>query len=80
MNVRKVWLARAIGTDIGTDTICAPMTSLSFQPKPLAGPYRSIMVLGAASTVLWQTRHAPLVIWIGRARYSERPLGVSRSP
>ena len=27
-----------IGSALGTDTICAPTISLSFQPKPLAGP------------------------------------------
>ena len=30
--------AFAIGSAIGTETICAPITSFSFQPKPLAGP------------------------------------------
>src|SRR5438477_11614595 len=38
------------------------------------------MVFGATSTVLWHSRHAWLLIWIGRARYSVRPVGVSRSP
>ena len=38
MNVRNVSFARAIGTDIGTETICAPMTSFIFQPKPFALP------------------------------------------
>jgi len=38
MNVRNDCVARAIGTAIGTDTTCAPMMSLSFQPKPLELP------------------------------------------
>jgi len=38
MKVLNAALARAIGTSVGTDTICAPITSFSFQPKPLAGP------------------------------------------
>src|SRR5688572_31390788 len=38
------------------------------------------MVLGATSTVLWQTRHAGSLILIGLPRYSERPSGVSLSP
>ena len=38
MNALNVWFARAIGTAIGTDTICAPITSSIFQPKPFAGP------------------------------------------
>ena len=38
MNTFQVASARASGTVIGTDTTCAPITSFSFQPKPLAGP------------------------------------------
>ena len=38
MKVTKARLALRIGRSIGTDTICAPMTSFSFQPKPLFGP------------------------------------------
>jgi hypothetical protein len=30
-------LALRIGRFIGTDTICAPMVSFRFQPKPLFG-------------------------------------------
>jgi hypothetical protein len=52
---------------MGTDTTCAPITSFSCQPKPLAGPYLSISVRGAASTVLWQARQAALVMRSGRA-------------
>ena len=38
MKVTKAWLALRIGRSIGTDTICAPITSFSFQPKPLVAP------------------------------------------
>ena len=38
MNSLKAWLARSSGTCVGTEMICAPTTSLSCQPKPLAGP------------------------------------------
>ena len=38
MNVRNVSFARRIGTDIGTETTCAPITSWNFHPKPLALP------------------------------------------
>ena len=38
MNAVNVLFARSIGTAIGTDTICAPMISSIFQPKPLAVP------------------------------------------
>src|SRR5437763_1162672 len=38
MNVRNASFARAIGTAVGTETTCMPMTSFSFQPKPLALP------------------------------------------
>ena len=38
MNTLKVSFAFWIGTVIGTETICAPIISLSFQPKPLAPP------------------------------------------
>jgi len=68
MKLLNVSFARWIGTDIGTDTTCAPMTSFIFQPKPLAVPYRSTIVRGADSAVVWHARHAALVIWIGRAR------------
>src|SRR4029453_7589760 len=80
MNAVNVLCARSIGTVMGTDTICAPMISSIFQRKPLAGPYRSTIVLGAASTVVWHGRHAAFLIWIGRDKYSWRPVGVSRSP
>ena len=69
-----------IGTDIGTDTICAPTTSLSFQPNPLLGPYALTSEAGASSGVRWQARHFGSLIWIGWPRNSERPSGVSRSP
>ena len=65
--VVKALRARATGTSIGTDTIWAPITSLSCQPKPLAGPYLSTSVLGAASTELWHCRQAGLVMRSGRA-------------
>ena len=68
MNVLNARLARASGTSVGTETTCAPMTSFNCQPKPFASPYRSRMVAGAACTVLWQTRQAGLLIWMGRAR------------
>jgi len=67
MKLRKAARARWIGTSVGTDTTWAPTISLSLQPKPFAGPYLSISVLGAASTVLWQVRQAASRIWIGRA-------------
>ena len=38
MKTLKVSLARLMGKVIGTDTIWAPTTSFSFQPKPFAGP------------------------------------------
>src|SRR5262249_48354523 len=38
-NIQKALSARRMGSAMGTLTICAPMTSWSFQPKPLAGPY-----------------------------------------
>ena len=38
MKTLKVSLARLMGKVMGTDTICAPTTSFSFQPKPFAGP------------------------------------------
>ena len=38
MKVTKARLALRIGRFIGTETICAPITSFSFQPKPLFGP------------------------------------------
>jgi hypothetical protein len=38
MKVTKALFALRIGRSIGTDTICAPITSLCFQPKPLAAP------------------------------------------
>jgi len=38
MNVTNARLALRIGSPIGTETICAPMISFSFQPKPLLGP------------------------------------------
>jgi len=41
---------------------------LSVQPKPLAGPYLSVSVLGAASGVLWQAR-------LDRARDVQRGAG-----
>ncbi len=67
MNVKTVFRAFLIGTDIGTETIWAPTTSLCFQPNPLAEPYSVSMVAGAVSGVLWQVRHAGFLIWIGRA-------------
>ena len=56
----------AIGGVMGTDTICAH-DLVQLQPNPFARPYSSIIVFGAASTVLWQVRQASLLIWIGRA-------------
>ena len=38
------------------------------------------MVCGAACTLLWQRRQAPLVMRSGRATYSDGPAGVSRWP
>ena len=38
MKVKNARLALRIGSAIGTETICAPMTSFCFQPKPLLGP------------------------------------------
>ena len=38
MNVRNAWSAFASGTDMGTEMICAPTVSPSFQPNPFAGP------------------------------------------
>ena len=38
MKVTKAWFALRIGRSIGTETICAPMISFIFQPKPLFGP------------------------------------------
>jgi hypothetical protein len=35
---------------------------------------------GAISGVVWHDRQAGSLIWNGRARYSERPVGVSRMP
>src|SRR6185295_20008828 len=67
----NAWSARLSGTDIGTDTTCAPIGSVMFQPKPLFGPYLSISVCGAAATVLWQRRQAGLLILIGRATNSD---------
>lgn len=37
-SVRKAWFAIFTGSDIGTETTCAPMISFSFHPKPLLGP------------------------------------------
>ena len=34
----KAFRAICTGTDMGTETICAPTSLLSFQPKPLAVP------------------------------------------
>jgi len=67
MNTLQASWARASGTVIGTDTSCAPTTSLSCQPKPLAAPYLSTSGRGAASIVLWQRRQAPSAMRIGRA-------------
>ena len=64
---------------MGTETICAPMTSFSFQPKPLALPYRSIIVAGAAAGVEWHDRHSGSVMRIGRDTDSIGPAGVSRT-
>ena len=80
INVTNARFAFSIGTDIGTETTCAPMTSFIFHPKPLASPYSVSIDRGAAAGVLWHTRHSPLATWIGRAMKSERPVGVSRSP
>jgi pheromone shutdown protein TraB len=38
MNTLNAACARSSGTRVGTEMICAPITSLSVQPKPLAGP------------------------------------------
>ena len=72
MKVRKAESALASGTAMGTEMTCAPTTSLCFQPKPLAPPYCLIIDAGAASTVLWHTKHFSLVILMGRARKSAR--------
>ena len=76
----RAWSARSRGTESGTETTWAPSASFRVQPKPLFGPYFSTSVFGAASGVVWQRRHAGLLILIGRAMNSERPEGVSRSP
>ena len=68
-------LARSRATRIGTETICAPITSPSFQPKPLAVPYRSIIEAGAADGVEWQVRQFLSVIRIGREIDSSGPVG-----
>ncbi len=52
MNAMNALRARANGTSVGTETICAPTVSFRFHPNPFAGPYLSTMVLGAISTVL----------------------------
>ena len=67
MKTRKASSARCSGSAIGTDITCAPITSLSCQPKPLAGPYLATMLAGAASTLLWQRRQAASVMRSGRA-------------
>ncbi len=56
MRVLKAGRAIWTGTAIGTKTICAPITSLSFQPKPLVEPYLSTMTLGAAEGTEWRSR------------------------
>jgi hypothetical protein len=38
MNTLKASLALWMGSDIGTETTCAPMISMCFQPKPLLSP------------------------------------------
>src|SRR5262249_25970727 len=48
--------AIANGTDIGTETIWAPMISFSFQPKPFAEPYAFTSEGGAVSGVVWHVR------------------------
>ena len=35
---------------------------------------------GASAAVVWQARQALSLIWNGRAKYSDRPVGVSRMP
>ena len=80
MKTRNVASARASANVSGICTICAPMISPTFQPKP---PARAVLrdhrrrcrarrCRGSAGT------HAsPSTAW---RRYSMRPLGVSRSP
>ena len=48
--------ANSSGFFAGTLTICAPITSLNFQPKPLTAPYSFTISVGAFSGVLWQIR------------------------
>ena len=69
-------MRRAIpsGIAIGTETNCAPIVSLGFQPNPFTVPYDLISAAGAAHGVLWQVRHASSLIVIGRARLSVGPL------
>ena len=38
MKTVNAFSARRSGIWVGTEMICAPTTSLSVQPKPLAGP------------------------------------------
>jgi hypothetical protein len=80
MKVRHKARPRAIGCASGTETNSAPITSFMVQPKPLAVPYLSVTVAGAAAGVLWHCMHAASVMRLGRARKSARPPGASRSP
>src|SRR5579862_3869809 len=77
--VRKVRLAMASGTVMGTETICAPMISPAFQPKPLALPYRRIMAGGAALGDEWHCRQGSLAVR-GRAYHKDLPRDEERSP
>jgi hypothetical protein len=79
MRRRSAASARAWAAASGTCTICAPMTSPTFQPNPAAEPYCAIIVRGARSAVSWQRMQAA-VAFKGLAMNSMRPLGVSRCP
>src|SRR5947209_19297832 len=75
----KVRFARSSGTRSGTETTCAAITSPSFQPKPLSGPYNSTIETGAADGTEWQVRHCLSPARIGRDTDKIGPAGEVRS-